>query len=59
MIDVIFVATAAGFFALAIGYVISARSCAEVVMIDAIWLSGVTALLLGYLLCALLLPEKF
>lgn len=31
----------------------------EVVMIDAIWLSGVTALLLGYLLYALLMPEKF
>ena len=37
-----------------------AKSCAEVVMmIDAIWLSGVTALLLGYLLYSLLLPEKF
>jgi len=38
---------------------ISAKSCVEGVMIDAIWLSGVTALLLGYLLYALLLPEKF
>jgi K+-transporting ATPase KdpF subunit len=37
----------------------SAKSYVEVVMIDAIWLSGVTALLLGYLLYALLLPEKF
>ena len=36
-----------------------ARSCVEVVMIDAIWLSGVTVLLLGYLLYALLAPEKF
>lgn len=31
----------------------------EAVMIDALWLSGVTALLLGYLLYALLAPEKF
>ena len=36
-----------------------ARSCVGVVMIDAIWLGGVTALLLGYLLYALLAPEKF
>jgi K+-transporting ATPase KdpF subunit len=31
----------------------------EVVMSDAIWLSGVTTLLLGYLLYALLVPERF
>jgi K+-transporting ATPase KdpF subunit len=36
-----------------------ARSYVEAVMIDAIGLGGVTALLLGYLLYALLLPEKF
>jgi K+-transporting ATPase KdpF subunit len=36
-----------------------ATSSVEVVMIDAIWLGGVTALLLGYLLYALLWPEKF
>lgn len=36
-----------------------ARSCAGALMIDIIWLSGVTALLLGYLLYALLAPEKF
>jgi K+-transporting ATPase KdpF subunit len=29
------------------------------VMIDAIWLGGATALLLGYLLYALLVPENF
>lgn len=38
---------------------IFAKSCVEVLMIDAIWLSGVTVLLLGYLLYALLVPEKF
>jgi K+-transporting ATPase KdpF subunit len=31
----------------------------EARMIDTIWLGGVTALLLGYLLYALLLPENF
>ena len=37
----------------------SARSCVEATMIDLILISGVTALLLGYLLYALLAPEKF
>lgn len=37
----------------------AAKSCAETPMIDTIWLGGVTALLLGYLLYALLAPEKF
>jgi K+-transporting ATPase KdpF subunit len=31
----------------------------ELAVSDAIWLSGATALLLGYLLYALLVPERF
>ena len=37
----------------------AANGSAEAVMVDTIWLSAATVLLLGYLLYALLAPEKF
>lgn len=37
----------------------AARSFAGALMTDLVWLSGVTLLLLTYLMYALLVPEKF
>lgn len=37
----------------------AAKSCAGARMIDVLWLGLLTVLLTGYLLFALLVPEKF
>jgi K+-transporting ATPase KdpF subunit len=35
-----------------------AKSCAEASMTDAVWVGAVTLMLFGYLMYALLVPEK-
>jgi K+-transporting ATPase KdpF subunit len=47
------------FFRWPLGTFTFARGCVGTTMIDTILLSGATVLLLGYLLYALLMPEKF
>ena len=37
----------------------AAKSCAEVPMTDTVWVGAIALMVLGYLMYALLVPEKF
>lgn len=57
--DSFFSALTVGFFAVSVAYTYGCEKLEERNTTDAIWIGRVTALVLVYLLYALLVPEKF